>query len=200
MIKVGLTGGIGSGKSTVAHFFKEHGVPVYFADIEAKKLMETSSRIKNKLIEAFGDQTYTNNTLNRAYLAKVIFNNKKKLAIINSIVHPEVDKHFANWVKQQNTPYCIQENAIIFENKKAANFDYIISVTAPLETRINRVISRDGATKEQVIARINNQWNETKKNELADFVIENEQLSATKNQVKKIHNTLLNFAKKSNFS
>ncbi|MDY7395533.1 dephospho-CoA kinase [Aureibaculum sp. 2210JD6-5] len=195
MIKVGLTGGIGSGKTTVAKFFRELGIPVYVADVEARKLMDTSKSIQKKLIEAFGAVAYINGELNRQYLAHLVFNDKEKLKIINSIIHPKVSKHFSKWLKLQHAPYSIQENAIIFENNKADEFDYIISVTAPLDVRINRVITRDNTSKEQVLARINNQWDEEKKNKLADFVIENIDLSETKKQVKSIHQKLLKISK-----
>ncbi|WP_117882868.1 dephospho-CoA kinase [Aureibaculum luteum] len=191
MIKVGLTGGIGSGKTTVVNFFKELGVPVYIADMEAKELMNTSKSIQKKLIKVFGPQAYINGKLNRPYLAQLVFNDEEKLEAINSIVHPKVAKHFSKWLQKQNAPYCIQENAIIFENNKADDFDYIISVTAPKDIRIERVLKRDSASKSQIMARINNQWDQAKKNELANFVIENINLTDTRKQVKKIHETLL---------
>ena len=200
MIKVGLTGGIGSGKTTVAEFFKELGVPVYVADVEARKLMDTSKSIKKKLIKAFGAVAYINGELNRQYLAHLVFNDKEKLKIINGIIHPKVAKHFSKWVQKQDTPYCIQENAIIYENNKVDEFDYIISVSAPLNVRIDRVIERDSTTKKQVLARINNQWDDAIKNELADFVIENVDLSTTKKQVKAIHRKLLKIASNSSTS
>ncbi|MBJ2172761.1 dephospho-CoA kinase [Aureibaculum sp. A20] len=191
MIKVGLTGGIGSGKTTVVNFFKELGVPVYIADIEAKELMNTSKSIQKKLIKVFGSQAYINGKLNRPFLAQLVFNDEEKLKAINNIVHPKVAKHFSKWLQQQNAPYCIQENAIIFENNKADDFDFIISVTAPKDIRIERVLKRDSSSKSEIMARINNQWDQAKKNELADFVIDNITLTDTKNQVKKIHETLL---------
>lgn len=196
MINVGLTGGIGSGKTTVAKYFKKLGVPVYVADIEAKKLMATSKVIKKELIEAFGNSAYINGELNRPFLAQMVFNDKNKLALINSIIHPKVGKHYANWLQQQKAPYCIQENAIIFENNKADQYDYIITVTAPKKLRIKRVIDRDTSSKEEVLARINNQWNEAEKNKLADFVIENINLNDTKKQVRKVHQKLLEIALK----
>ncbi len=192
MITVGLTGGIGSGKSTVANFFSELGVPVYIADIEAKKLMNTSKIIQKKIVAEFGKEAYGNdNQLNRAYLAAVVFNDKSKLAAINNIVHPKLAKHFSKWLEMQKALYVIQENAIIFENNSANRFDYIITVTAPIEQRIERVILRDKSTKVKVVARMKNQWDEAKKNELADFVIHNINLSDTKRQVKFIHKKLI---------
>jgi len=192
MITVGLTGGIGSGKSTIADFFNELGIPVYVADIEAKKLMNTSKSIQKKIIAEFGVYAYNDeNRLNRAYLAATVFNDKNKLAAINNIVHPTLAKHFSKWLKKQKSPYVIQENAIIFENNTAEKFDYIIAVTAPIEQRIKRVIKRDSSTKEEVIARMKNQWDEAKKNKLANFVIHNINLSDTKKQVKAIHEKIV---------
>ncbi len=130
MIVIGLTGGIGSGKTTVANYFIELGVPIYFADDEAKKLMNTSKKIKKQLITEFGKEVYKNGILNRAYLAYIVFNDKNKLNSINGIVHPEIAKHFSKWLKKQKSVYIIQENAILFENNTASKFDFIITVKA----------------------------------------------------------------------
>ncbi|MCL4120097.1 UNVERIFIED_CONTAM: hypothetical protein GTU68_066196 [Idotea baltica] len=200
MINVGLTGGIGSGKTTVTKYFKKLGIPVYLADIEAKKLMSSSKVIKRKLIQAFGDLAYINGELNRPYLANLVFNDKEKLATINSIIHPKVAKNYLKWFNKQNAAYCIQENAIIFENNKADQFDFIINVSAPLDIRIERVIKRDTSSKEQILARINNQWDDEKKNNLADFVIENIEMENTKKQVKQIHQKLIQMSSKRSFS
>ena len=194
MIKVGLTGGIGSGKTTVANYFIELGMPVYFADNEAKKLMNSSTKIKNKLINEFGENTYQKGELNRKYLANIVFHNKSKLSIINGIVHPAVSKHFAKWVKEQKTDYIIQENAILFENNTASNFDYIVTVTAPVEVKIERIFKRDLISKNDIISRMNNQWDDTKKIELSDFVIDNVDLADTKKQVNRIHKKLIKIA------
>jgi len=191
MIKIGLTGGIGSGKTTVANYFIELGVPVYFADNEAKKLMNSSKEIKKKLISAFGEDTFNEEGLNRAYLAELVFKDKNKLSIINAIVHPEIAKHFSKWVKKQNADYIIQENAILFENDTASKFDYIITVTAPIDVRIDRILNRDTTTKEAILARINNQWDDIEKIKLSDFVIDNFNLVDTKKKVKKLHKKLL---------
>jgi len=194
MIIVGLTGGIGSGKTTVANYFIELGVPVYFADDEAKELMGTSKKIKKKLIAEFGEATYKGGVLNRAYLAAIVFKNKNKLSTINKIIHPEVAKHFSKWTKKQaknlENNYVIQENAILFESGSALNFDYIITVTAPIEIKINRVLKRDAITKDAILLRMSNQWDDHKKVTLSDFVINNIDLLDTKEQVKKIHREL----------
>jgi len=194
MIKVGLTGGIGSGKTTVANYFNELGIPVYFADDEAKKLMNSSIEIKNSLISEFGENTYQNGELNRKYLASIVFHDKSKLNIINRIVHPAVTKHFAKWISKQKTSYIIQENAILFENKTNSNFDYIITVTAPTDIKIERILNRDTISKNDILSRMNNQWDDAKKIGLSDFVIDNVDLADTKRQVNQIHKKLLKIA------
>ncbi len=194
MIVVGLTGGIGSGKTTVANFFKDLGVPVYFADEEAKKLMHTSKEIKQQLIAAFGKETFTNGNLNRSYLASIVFNDSSKLQKLNSIVHPEVAKHFLSWVQKQQAPYVIQENAILYENNTASNFDVIITVTSPIGEKIDRVVKRDATTKKEVLARMNKQWDDEEKIALSDFVINNTNLKATRKQVLRIHKKLLSLS------
>ncbi len=199
MIIIGLTGGIGSGKTTIANYFIELGVPVYFADDEAKELMNSSKKIKKKLIAEFGKETYKDGELNKAYLAAIVFKDKKKLSSINAIVHPEIAKHFSKWVKKQakspETTYVIQENAILFENNTASRFDYIITVTAPVEIKIDRVVKRDSITKEAILSRMNNQWSDAEKIELSDFVIYNTKLTDTKKQVAKLHKKLLKVKK-----
>lgn len=189
---VGLTGGIGSGKTTVANLFIELGVPVYFADFHAKRLMTSSPTVRKKLLAEFGNETFVNGQLNRAYLANIIFNNKKKLHAINKIVHPSVKNSFKRWVGKQHSKYVIQENAILFENGTFKNFDILITVTAPVEERIKRVIKRDNATRKEVISRINNQLSEEEKVKKSHFVIVNNNLKKTATQVLKIHNELLN--------
>jgi dephospho-CoA kinase len=191
MIKVGLTGGIGSGKTTVAKLFIELGIPVYIADTEAKRLMRTSKAIKRKLIEEFGEKAYIKNKLNRAFLANIVFNDKKKLAAINKIVHPSVANSFKRWLNKHNSAYAIQENAILFENNSADRFDFIITVTAPIQDKIERVMNRDNITKEEVLSRMNNQISDKEKMEKSNFVIENRDLKQTKNEVVKIHKQIL---------
>lgn len=188
---VGLTGGIGSGKTTVANFFKELGIPVYIADVEAKALMNRSKVIRRKLIKLFGEDAYIDNELNRPFLADKIFNNKELLQEMNAIVHPKVASHFKRWVKKQESPYVIKEVAILFENGSYKQCDLVITVTASVETRISRVIDRDDTTKEKVEKIIDNQWSDNKKIKLSDFVIINEDLDQTKDQVKEIHEKIL---------
>ena len=196
MMLVGLTGGIGSGKSTVASFFRELGIPVYTADDEAKKLMTTSKRIKTKLIKEFGEQTFVDEQLNRGYIASIVFKDAEKLATLNNIVHPEVAKHFKKWTVKQNTQYVIQENAILFESNAASRFDTIITVTAPIDLRFERVLKRDDTTIKQIQSRMNNQLSDDERLQRSDFVIENIDLDTTKQQVLDIHNQLLERVKK----
>lgn len=191
MIIVGLTGGIGSGKTTVANFFKELGVPVYIADLEAKKLMNRSKVIRRKLIKLFGKHAYKNNQLNRPFLAGKIFNNEDLLKQMNAIVHPKVGKHFKRWADKQNAPYVIKEAAILFENNSYLNCDYIITVIADQEAKMQRILKRDGTSRNKVIAIMNNQWQDQEKVKLSDFVIENKTLEDTKKQVFVIHQKLL---------
>lgn len=188
---VGLTGGIGSGKTTVAKAFLALSVPVYIADNEAKKLMNTSKVIKRKLIKLFGEAAYLKGELNKPYLATSIFNNKALLQQMNAIVHPKVQKHFLKWKDKQKAPYIISEVAILFENNTYKNYDYIITVIAPEKERIARVIKRDNSTKSKVQAIINNQWKDEEKIRLSDYVITNTNLESTKKQILEIHNKLL---------
>lgn len=189
---VGITGGIGSGKSTVAHMFsKLENVAIYIADIEAKKLMNTSKTIKDSLIETFGAQTYINNQLNRPYLAGIVFQDKNKLAVLNAIVHPVVHQHLNDFInKNRSKDYILYENAILFENGSDQICDKIITVTAPLETKIARVVKRDGTTRKEVLQRVKNQWTDEKKLLLSHYKILNISLDITNTKVLEIHNYL----------
>ena len=189
---VGLTGGIGSGKTTVTRFFQEQpNIAVYIADIEAKKLMNSSEDIRSKIIKEFGSESYKNNQLNRSFIADIVFKDKKRLTILNAIVHPEVGKHFQEFViNNKDKSYILYENAILFENESNFFCDLVITVSAPIETRIQRVILRDKSTRETVIDRINNQWIEGKKILQSNYIIENTSLENTKNEVIRIHNIL----------
>ena len=188
---VGLTGGIGSGKSTVARMFEELGVPVYYSDDEAKNLMNTSDQIKEGLIAVFGQKSFENGKLNRSYIASLVFNSEEKLKKLNSIVHPEVKRNFKKWILDQSASYIIQENPLIFENNSQDDFDVVITVTAPKKTRIQRVMERDGLSENQVLARVNNQLEDQLKINASHFVITNESLNDTKLQVKRINEAIL---------
>lgn len=191
MITVGLTGGIGSGKTTVAKAFEAIGIPIYIADEEAKALMVRSKVIKRKLIALFGEEAYIDNQLNKPFLSKAIFSDKSLLEQMNAIVHPRVGRHFEKWVAKQNAPYVIKEAAILFENGSYKHYDYIITVTALKSVRIDRVIQRDNTTKEKVLSIIKNQWEDAEKIKHSHFVIENNDLETTKKQVLEIHKKLV---------
>lgn len=191
MIIVGLTGGIGSGKTTVAKQFSELGIPVYIADEEAKNLMRRSKVIKRKLIKLFGEDAYVNKELNKPFLANIIFNDKTYLQKMNAVVHPKVAKHFHKWMLKQEAPYVIKEVAILFENGGHKACDFVITVTAPIETRIERLLKRDTTSKEKIKAIMDNQWTDEEKIKQSHFVIENIQLEKTKIQALKIHKKLL---------
>ena len=191
MLKVGLTGGIGSGKTTVARIFEVLGIPVYYADNEAKRIMNKDPLLKQKIISAFGPRTYVNEELDRAYLASVVFNNKEKLELLNSFVHPATIADSENWMMRQTTPYAIKEAALIFESKVNIYLDYVIGVSAPPLLRIQRVSSRDSVTSEEVEKRMRNQLEEEKKMELCNFVIINDELEMVLPQVLTLHEKLL---------
>lgn len=184
---VGLTGGIGSGKSTIAKMFQDLGVAVYIADHEAKLLMHSHPEVKKQIIDLLGADAYQDGVLNRPYVAGKVFKDKTLLAGLNAIVHPAVAEHFLTWKSQQSGHYVIKEAAILFENEGYKKCDYTILVTAPQEVRVQRVIQRDATTREEVLARIQNQWDDTQKIPLSDFVIENINLQMTRDQVEKIH-------------
>ena len=191
MIIVGLTGGIGSGKTTVIKMFAELNIPVYIADVEAKLLMNRSKIIRRKLIDLFGKKAYVDNELNRAFIANKIFNDKALLDQMNAIVHPKVANHFKRWLKKQDAKYCIKEAAILFENGSYKQCDFTILITAPEPIRIQRVVERDNSNEKKVKAIIKNQWSDDDKLKLSDFVIENINLEETKKQVLKIHKMIL---------
>ena len=188
---LGLTGGIGSGKTTVAKMFTALGVPIYNADDEAKVLMQSSEKIKSKIIELFGEKAYLKNSLNRSYIAQIVFKDKEKLNTFNAIIHPEVSAHFNTWVSLQSHPYVVKEVAILFEIDAQNQFDFILTITAPQQTRIDRVMLRDNKTYDEVLSIIQNQWSDSKKIEKSDFVIYNEDINQTKNEVIKINKIIL---------
>lgn len=187
---IGLTGGIGSGKTTVAKQFEALGVPIYIADVEAKKIMELPETIQFIKSE-FGNTIFDGDKLNREKLAKVVFNNPEKLQKLNSIIHPLVNEHFKQWLsKHSKKLFVIKETAILFESGSYKYCDKIISVVAPLTVRIQRVMERDGSGYEAVMERIQNQWTDEMRIEKSDFVIENTNLEATRNQVNMIFKVL----------
>jgi dephospho-CoA kinase len=189
---VGLTGGIGSGKTTVAKLFQNFDtVAVYIADVEAKKIMNSSTTIRNKIIAAFGKSTFKNNQLDRSYLASIVFNNKEKLEVLNSIVHPEVHTNFQEFVQlHKKKAYIVYESAILFESNSQHQFNFVISVFVALEERIKRVIKRDHTTKQDVLDRIKQQWKEENKLLLSNYSIHNYSLQETEASVIEIHSIL----------
>jgi len=189
---VGLTGGIGSGKTTVAIFFKALGVPIYIADVEAKKLMVKNTKLKNKITALFGLDSYQNGELNRKYIANLVFKDPEKLEDLNNLVHPAVAEDFKQWVSAQNAVYVVKESALLFETGDYKNCDVVILVKAPLDERVKRVIKRDNTSRELVMERISQQWPDEKKESLSDYIIENSDILLTKNLVSNINVKLLN--------
>lgn len=195
MMIVGLTGGIGSGKTTVAKMFKKLGIPVYNSDKEAKKLMNKSEEMGAAIVDLFGKNAYKKGKLNRRFIAKAVFADKELLSKLNAIVHPAVKTHFYDWVKKQTAPYVIQETALIFENGMEDRFDKVVLVTAPEAERVKRVTARDKVSKDAVLARINNQLDDSYKKKKSHFTVENIDLEATRKQVEAIHKELLKSVK-----
>ena len=174
MLKVGLTGGIGSGKSTVARIFELLGVPVYYSDDRAKDLMNNDGKLKQEIIAIFGEDAYIENGLNRTYISSIVFSNKEKLQQLNEVVHPAVATDFENWCTQQNVPFIVKEAAILIESGAYKHLDKIVVVSASEKERVRRVMSRDRVEKQQVLARMKNQISEEERLQYADFVIKNE--------------------------
>lgn len=194
-LRIGITGGIGSGKTTVARIFEVLGIPVYYADDAAKRIMNEDEFLKKEIIKNFGQDSYTEGKLNREYLASIVFKDKKKLAILNSLVHPATIRNSNLWMKCQTTPYAIREAALIFESGVQAQLDYVIGVSAPLELRIDRAMHRDSLARQQVLDRMDRQINETIKMRLCDFVIVNDAKKPVIAQVLKLHEFFLEKAK-----
>ncbi|MEA4905439.1 MAG: dephospho-CoA kinase [Petrimonas sp.] len=187
MIKLGVTGGIGSGKSVVCDVLRLHDIPVYDADLEAKNLNDTSPVIRKKLTQSFGQDLYRNNRLDREKLAHLIFNNEENLRTANSIIHPELAKHFMEWAEQRkHHPVIALDAAVLFEAGFQSVLDKTIIVLAPLEVRIERAVKRGNLTKEQITARANSQMSDKEKAELADFIIQNDGQHSLLEQVDKI--------------
>lgn len=187
---VGLTGGIGSGKSTIAKEFATLGIAVFNSDEQAKALIANNAQVKERIITAFGEEAYQNGEYNRAYIAQIVFNNPEKLAILNGIVHPALAKYFKQWTKKQTSPYVLKEAAILFESGSYKDCNYIITVTAPEQLRIARVMARDHCTEAQVRARIAQQWSDAQRIALSNAVIENIDLEVAKKEVRKLNDEL----------
>jgi dephospho-CoA kinase len=196
LLRVGLTGGIGSGKSTIAAIFETLGVPVSYADLEAKRLMSEDAGLREAITLEFGAGAYTDGKLNRKYLAERVFSDPEKLRLLNSLVHPVTIREGERWMQELDDrfPYAIREAALIFETRTAGHLDFVIGVSAPTELRIQRTMQRDHTTREDVILRMRNQIDEDIKMHLCDAVIVNDERSAVIPQVLDIHRQLLDRA------
>lgn len=191
MLKVGLTGGIGSGKSTVAKVFETLGIPVYKADVEAKKLMSTHPQLIQLIKQHFTELAYKNGQLDRAFLSSVVFKDKKKLDLLNSLVHPFTIEDGKAWMQLQKTPYSIKEAALIFESGSQGEFDIIVGVYAPETLRIHRTIQRDKTDKDHVRSRMEHQIKEEVKMKLCDEVLINNEQELLLPQIVALHEKLL---------
>jgi dephospho-CoA kinase len=194
MLRIGLTGGIGSGKSTVARIFEGFGIPVYYADIAAKNIMNEDEELREKIIKQFGPKAYFNNKLDRKYIAEQVFNNKENLALLNSFTHPATIRDAENWMAKQRTPYAIKEAALIFETGSEKFLDYVIGVAAPQHIRVDRTMRRDNVSEEEVNSRMKNQMNEETKMGLCNFVVVNDDEQPVLPQVIALHLQLLQLA------
>lgn len=199
MLKIGLTGGIGSGKSTMAAIFEVLGIPVYYADIASKRLMIENENLKSSIIEKFGEEAYLHGTLNRKFLAEQVFNDNEKIALLNSLVHPVTIKDAADWIEIQTAPYIIKEAALIFESGSNKYLDYVIGVEAPRALRIQRTIDRDDISAQQVEDRISKQMDEPEKMRLCDFVIVNDEQQMVIPQVLAMHEKFLKMVNETAF-
>ncbi len=173
MKTLGLTGGIGSGKSSVAHLFLEKEIPVFNSDIEAKKLYTSSPTVHSQVLNLLGEEAFSDNQLNTAWVAQKVFNHPSLLERLNAIIHPAVQKAFEQWIHQQSSAFVVKEAAILFESGAYKHCDAVLTVTADTEIRVKRVMKRDSIRKSQVIQRIEKQWPEKRKIELSDFVLYN---------------------------
>jgi dephospho-CoA kinase len=190
MLKIGLTGGIGSGKTTVAQIFEVLGIPVYYADQAAKDLMNTSPKLRQEITDLLGAAAYKDGFLDRAYVAGLVFKDPEKLSRLNKIVHPATIQDANEWMKRQKTPYAIKEAALIFEGGLEQYFDFIIGVTAPESLRVERTITRDNLSSEEVLQRMRQQMDDREKMSRCDFVVTNDDQQAVLPQVLAIHEKL----------
>ena len=194
MLKVGLTGGIGSGKTTVAKIFEVLGIPVYYADAANRRLVNEDPQIIKEIIQNFGEKSYVEGKLNRAYIASIVFNNPEKLLLLNAISHPATIEDANKWMQQQTSPYVIKEAALIFESGSAENLDLVIGVYAPEPLRIKRTMDRDKITQEEVKKRMERQINEELKMKLCDHVVINDEQQLVVPQVMALHQKFITSA------
>jgi len=191
MKKIGITGGIGSGKTYVASVFKSLGIPIFNADIQAKKIMTSSGKLIKLVKEEFGNEIYKDSDLNKEKLASIVFSNSDKLQKLNSLVHPIVKEEFNNWCKKQTSPYVIKEAAILFESNSHIGLDAVICVSAPLDLRMRRLLNRDDYSKKEIKKRIENQISQEEKEKLSDYIIVNDEKDLLLPKIIKFHKELL---------
>ncbi len=191
MLRIGITGGIGSGKSIVARVFNNLGIPVYNADTAAKRLMETDPELQAAIRRHFGNEAFVQGKLDRSYLASIVFNDKAKLDTLNALVHPVTIRDAELWMKQQDSPYALKEAALIFESGSQSSLDFVIGVTAPQSLRIHRVMQRDGVSREEVLKRIDKQLDQSLVMRLCDYVVVNNDQQLVVPQVLAVHADLV---------
>ena len=188
MTTVGLTGGIGSGKTTIANLFAtEFAIPIYIADTKAKELIAQDTHLQQEIKALLGEEAFVEGKYNTAFVASIVFSTPEKLQALNQLIHPYVQQDFARWREEQHSPYVIKESAILFESGSYKDCDYIITVTAPLEERIRRVMLRDKIDRKTVEKRIKNQWNDENKIKLSTFVIDNRDFNRNLDKIQTIH-------------
>ena len=194
MLKIGLTGGIGSGKSTVAKIFELLSIPVYYADEASKRLYHTDKNLIAQIKKHFGEDVYTSEQLNRSKLAAIVFNDPQKLELLNQLVHPPTLRDAEEWMKKQTAPYVVKEAALLFESGSSAGLDFIIGVKAPTALRVKRVMDRDHLTRDEVLSRADRQIDENIKLMLCDFIINNNEQELVIPQVLELHGRFLEMA------
>ncbi len=191
MKRIGITGGIGSGKTYIASVFQSFRIPIFNADIQAKKVMTSSRKLIKVVKEEFGNDIYKDSDLNKEKLASIVFSNSDKLQKLNSLVHPIVKEEFNNWYMKQTSPYVIKEAAILFESNSHIELDAVICVSAPLDLRIKRLLIRDDYSDNEIKKRIDNQISQEKKEKLSDYIIVNDEKELLLPTIIKIHKELL---------
>lgn len=185
-----MTGGIGSGKTTVAKIFEQLGTPIYYADMRAKSIIEEDDVTRNAIIRTFGEKSFVDGEYNRSFISSIVFNDVEKLLLLNQIVHPAVISDAAAWMEKQNSPYVVKEAALLFESGSHNQLDKIIGVTSPMHLRIERTALRDGISEDEVLKKIELQMPDEKKMAMCDFVIINNEQELVIPQVLQLHNTL----------
>ncbi|MFM6944900.1 MAG: dephospho-CoA kinase [Bacteroidota bacterium] len=191
MLKVAITGGIGSGKSLVCQVFKTLGIPIFYADDTSNQLVENNLELKASIIELFGKEAYINGNYNRKFIGNIVFSNPEKLQLLNDLIHPLAIQAAKQWFEEQHSPYAIKEAAILFESNAQQDIDIVIGITAPEAVRIERVMQRTGYNKEEVIKRIALQMPDEEKMAKCDYVIQNDNNTAILPQLLRIHEALM---------